>query len=262
MRKVALLAVAAAALASATTASATPGAHGQLLQVRANTNQSTNWFGYDQGSLELGGKQFNAIAGDWTVPAASQHTAGQEEFSSDWIGIGGGCIDAGVHPGDRVAIILGNRLEYPEVAAGLAKAALPSVPINPRLVASEMEYILRHSGAKAVILDDGGSQAEPMTFRLSILGQCNWVFVTGADERDFPGAQINDPDDHRHAQYFGAAAQELAVHLGNCRTEIVILAVQDERRQCLRHRHEQGRRNAFASDIPNQESDAVTVQSR
>src|SRR6266567_2352121 len=53
-----------------------------------------------------------------------------------------------------VAIVLGNRLEYPEIAAGLAKAGLPSVPINPRLVAAEMEYILRHSAAKAVILDD------------------------------------------------------------------------------------------------------------
>ena len=63
-------------------------------------------------------------------------------------------MEKGLAPGDRVAIVLGNRLEYPEVAAGLAKAALPSVPINPRLVASEMEYILRHSGAKAAILDN------------------------------------------------------------------------------------------------------------
>jgi len=63
-------------------------------------------------------------------------------------------LTRGLAAGDRVAIVLGNRLEYPEIAAGLAKAALPSVPINPRLVAAEMEYILRHSGAKAVILDD------------------------------------------------------------------------------------------------------------
>src|SRR5947208_6826190 len=94
MRKLALLAAAAAALASASTASATPAAHGQLLQVRADTNQSTNWFGYNQGSLELGGKQFNAITGDWIVPTPTQHSAGQDEYSSDWIGIGGGCVDA------------------------------------------------------------------------------------------------------------------------------------------------------------------------
>jgi hypothetical protein len=107
MRKSALLAAAAAALASAATASATPGAHGQLLQVRANTNQSTNWFGYNQGSLELGGKQFNAITGDWIVPAATPHTAGQDENSSDWIGIGGGCIDANCTVGDNTLIQAG-----------------------------------------------------------------------------------------------------------------------------------------------------------
>ena len=64
-------------------------------------------------------------------------------------------LGAGLGAGDRVAIVLGNRLEYPEIAAGLAKAALPSVPINPRLTAPEVAYILSHSGAKAVILDDG-----------------------------------------------------------------------------------------------------------
>jgi hypothetical protein len=108
MRKLALLAAAAAALASAATASAsTPGAHGQVIQVRANTNQSTNWFGYNQGSLELGGKQFNAITGDWIVPKATQHSAGQDEYSSDWIGIGGGCVDANCTVGDGTLIQTG-----------------------------------------------------------------------------------------------------------------------------------------------------------
>jgi len=107
MRTLALLAAAAAALASASTASATPAAHGQLLQVRADTNQSTNWFGYNQGSLDLGGKQFNAITGDWIVPTPTQHSAGQDEYSSDWIGIGGGCVDANCTVGDSTLIQTG-----------------------------------------------------------------------------------------------------------------------------------------------------------
>jgi hypothetical protein len=79
-------------------ASAKLTSHGQLLKLgplHANTNTSTNWFGYNQGTLEQNGKLFNSISGDWTVPAATQHTAGQAESSSDWIGIGGGCIDSG-----------------------------------------------------------------------------------------------------------------------------------------------------------------------
>lgn len=63
-------------------------------------------------------------------------------------------LATGVAAGDRVAIALGNRLEYPEIAAGLAKAGLPSVPINPRLTATEIAYILAHSKASAIILDD------------------------------------------------------------------------------------------------------------
>lgn len=109
MRILALLAVATAVLGSVAAANAgtKTNAHGQLLHVRANTNQSSNWFGYNQGSLELGGKQFTAITGDWIVPTATNHTAGQDEYSSDWIGIGGGCVDAQCSIGDNTLIQTG-----------------------------------------------------------------------------------------------------------------------------------------------------------
>jgi len=104
---------------AAPTASATVTSHGQLLRLAphlsANANQSSNWFGYNQGTLEQGGKLFNAITGDWTVPTATQHTAGQAESSSDWIGIGGGCIDAGCTATDSTLIQTGTEQD---VAAG------------------------------------------------------------------------------------------------------------------------------------------------
>src|SRR4051812_32938746 len=73
-----------------TTAQASPLTHGKLLHITKpsvglNAAQSNNWFGYNQGTLEQNGKQFNAITGDWIVPTATQHTAGQDEASSDWI---------------------------------------------------------------------------------------------------------------------------------------------------------------------------------
>jgi Peptidase A4 family len=79
----------------------------QLLHLRSNTNSSSNWFEYNQGTLEQGGKLFNSITGDWTVPTATQHTAGQAEDSSDWIGIGRGCIDAGYTATDSTLIQTG-----------------------------------------------------------------------------------------------------------------------------------------------------------
>ena len=62
--------------------------------LRANANESGNWFGYNQGTLEQGGEQFHSIAGVWTVPTARQHANGAAEASSTWVGIGGGCVDA------------------------------------------------------------------------------------------------------------------------------------------------------------------------
>src|SRR5207248_8139648 len=91
---------------------ASPKSHGGIVQIPKprlgiNANQSTNWFGYNQGTLEQGSKLFNSISGDWTVPTATQHTSGQAESSSTWIGIGGGCIDANCAVGDNTLIQTG-----------------------------------------------------------------------------------------------------------------------------------------------------------
>ncbi|WP_406316023.1 AMP-binding protein [Streptosporangium sp. NBC_01639] len=62
-------------------------------------------------------------------------------------------LAGGLRPGERVAVLLGNRAEYLEVACGIAKAGLVMVPINPRLTAPETAYILGHSNSRALILD-------------------------------------------------------------------------------------------------------------
>ncbi|WP_182909597.1 class I adenylate-forming enzyme family protein [Microbispora sp. H13382] len=63
-------------------------------------------------------------------------------------------LSRGLTTGQRVAVLLGNRLEYPEIAAGIAKAGLVMVPLNPRLTTAEARFILEHSGAGAIVLDD------------------------------------------------------------------------------------------------------------
>ena len=72
-----------------------------------NANQSNNWSGYNQGTLEQGTTLFNQVSGDWTVPTATQRTARTAEASSAWIGIGGGCIDAGCATTDSTLIQAG-----------------------------------------------------------------------------------------------------------------------------------------------------------
>ena len=105
--------------------------HGQLLRLapnRFNTNQSSNWFGYNQGTLEQGSKLFNAVTGDWTVPTATQHTAGQAEDSSDWIGIGGGCVDAGCTATDNTLIQTGTEQDVSSTGAASYSAWYELVP--------------------------------------------------------------------------------------------------------------------------------------
>jgi Peptidase A4 family len=130
---------------AAGSAAAAPKSHGQLLKrvphLTGNTNQSSNWFGYNQGTLEQGGKLFNSITGDWTVPAASQHTAGQAENSSDWIGIGGGCVDAGCTAGDNTLIQTGTEQDVdatgaPSYSAWWELVPAPSISISNMTVSA------------------------------------------------------------------------------------------------------------------------------
>jgi Peptidase A4 family len=93
LARVALAPIACLVLGLIATPASAASTHGGTI-VALNANQSTNWFGYDQGSIEQSGKLFNSITGTWNVPTATPHTHGEDEFSSTWIGIGGGCVDA------------------------------------------------------------------------------------------------------------------------------------------------------------------------
>jgi HIP---CoA ligase len=59
----------------------------------------------------------------------------------------GGCVAAGVHHGDRVAIWGPNSLEWVVAALGALTAGAAIVPLNTRFKAEEAGYILDRSGA-------------------------------------------------------------------------------------------------------------------
>jgi hypothetical protein len=168
-RLVALVCAALATCAVMATSASALSAHGQLLRVGphlgANTNTSGNWFGYNQGTLEQGSKLFNSISGQWTVPTATQHTAGQAEASSDWIGIGGGCIDAGCTATDSTLIQTGT--EQDVSASGQAsydawyelvpapELQITSMTVHPgdRMSASVAEVVNNSNAWKITIQD-------------------------------------------------------------------------------------------------------------
>ena len=107
--------------------------HGVKLAI-LHANQSNNWFGYNQGALESGKSMFTSITGDWTVPTASQHTSGQDESSSDWIGIGGGCMNTSCTATDPTLIQTGTEQDVtggkPSYSAWYELIPLPSISIS------------------------------------------------------------------------------------------------------------------------------------
>ena len=66
----------------------------------------------------------------------------------------------GVQPGDRVALLLHNRIEFVEALLACHRLAAVAVPINFRLASDEIDYILGDSGAAALIADAADAGAE------------------------------------------------------------------------------------------------------
>ena len=60
--------------------------------------------------------------------------------------------EAGVRPGDRVAIMLPNLLQYPVVALGVLKAQAVVVNVNPLYTPHELQRILIDSGANTLVV--------------------------------------------------------------------------------------------------------------
>jgi fatty-acyl-CoA synthase len=60
----------------------------------------------------------------------------------------------GLAKGDRVAVLAYNCLEWAEIYAATAMAGIVAVPINFRLVGSEMRFIVENAEAKALIVQD------------------------------------------------------------------------------------------------------------
>ncbi|HSL57270.1 MAG TPA: AMP-binding protein, partial [Acidimicrobiales bacterium] len=59
----------------------------------------------------------------------------------------------GVGPGDHVSMLMGNRVEFPELVLASVLTGIWITPINWHLTADEVAYILDDSGAKVLVTD-------------------------------------------------------------------------------------------------------------
>jgi fatty-acyl-CoA synthase len=93
---------------------------------------------------------------------------------------------AGVGKGDIVALLMGNRPEFLESALATNRVGAAFLPLNVRLAEPELEYIIRHAGAAAIVTEpDFAAPVAAISGRLTT----PWTVVMTGDEEDAsPGA--------------------------------------------------------------------------
>jgi acyl-CoA synthetase (AMP-forming)/AMP-acid ligase II len=69
----------------------------------------------------------------------------------------------GIDKGDRIGLLVPNSIELIGLFCGAAKAGIVAVPLNTRLTAAELSFILSDSGQDRVVHRDGGRRAPTAT---------------------------------------------------------------------------------------------------
>ncbi|MBX6168339.1 MAG: AMP-binding protein, partial [Thermobispora bispora] len=91
---------------------------------------------------------------DRLAVADAARTRTYAELDEDVTRVAGALAARGVRPGDRVAVLSRNSVDYVRTIFGVARAGAVLVPVNFMLGADEVAYVLSHSGAVALIAQD------------------------------------------------------------------------------------------------------------
>jgi len=96
-----------------------------------------------------------------------------------------GLVQQGAKSGDGIAILLGNCPEYLYLFYGLPRAGLYSVPINVSLKGEGLKFILSHSEAKFLIIDD--ALYPHYTGLEGPVGAIEKIFIRRTTDQPLPG---------------------------------------------------------------------------
>ena len=110
--------------------------------------------------------------------------------------------DGGVGKGDRVAMLAMNSTDMMEVHSACAKLGAIFVPLNWRLVAAEIDFILSDSAPKVLIYDTANAEtvaglSQPVPYRIETTGgggDTAYERVIAASDGDHPAPEILHSD--------------------------------------------------------------------
>jgi len=134
--------------------------------------------------------------------------------------------EAGVGKGDIVALLMGNRPEFLESALAVNRVGAAFLPLNVRLAEPEIEYIIRHAGATAIVTEPGfagpvlaigGRLATPWTVVMvgdadGLAGTAGYESFLGAHRgASVPCADVGEADLHRLMYSSGTTAHPKGV---------------------------------------------------
>jgi len=90
----------------------------------------------------------------------------------------------GLGRGERLALLSGNSIEFLEVFFAAGRTGIVVLPLNTRLTAPEIQYILRDANPAALIHDS--LHAPTATTALAATSRCRPMLLDGAAQSDYP----------------------------------------------------------------------------
>jgi long-chain acyl-CoA synthetase len=115
----------------------------------------------------------------------------------------------GVAPGERVGMLVGNRVEFIEFFFGAMRAGAIPVPLNTRLAADTLSHILADAGCTLALVDPGCNRdalgvamGVPMRHRLVLDDEAHPSFLSFEAEMARPALAVPPPDIVEDTQAF------------------------------------------------------------
>jgi long-chain acyl-CoA synthetase len=111
------------------------------------------------------------------IAAGREYTWAEIDRAAD--AFAAGLVQRGLHAGDRIAMLLGNCVEFVIAYYGAARAGLVSVPMNPAYTSSEVAVLLADSGSRLLLVQPDTRQ----------VGEQSAVALPGCDVIEIGGSE-------------------------------------------------------------------------